>query len=102
MFGKTVEFIKNVFKDLANSSTEDIRGRSYVYAILDLLNYLVLHEDVVDPYVKKHLRNLAALLYTEPKMKQIFDEVKGHQSEALVAYLENMVKPTTLTPNGQE
>ncbi|GAI21517.1 unnamed protein product, partial [marine sediment metagenome] len=60
-------------------------------------NYLVLHEDVVDPYVEKHLRNLASLLYTEPRMRKIFDEVKNQQSEALVTYLENKVKPATFT-----
>ena len=89
--------IKKAFKGFANSSVEDVRCHCYVYALLDQLNYLVLHEDVVDPYVEKHLRNLASLLYTEPRMRKIFDEVKDQQSEALVTYLENKVKPATFT-----
>jgi len=91
--------IKDVFKDFTDSSAEDIRRHCYVYAILDLLNYVVLHEDVVDPYVEKHLRNLGSLLYTEPRIKEIFDEVRDHQSEALVTYLENKVKPAISTQN---
>ena len=89
--------IKNAFKGFENSSAEDVRLHCYVYAILDLLNYLVLHEDVVDPYVKNHLRKLASLLYTEQRMKEIFEEVKDHQSEALISYLENKVKSAIST-----
>lgn len=89
--------IKKAFKGFTDSPAEDVRRHCYVYAILDLLNYLVLHEDVVDPYIEKHLRNLASLLYTEPRMSEIFDEVKNHQSEALVTYLENKVKPANFT-----
>jgi len=89
--------IKKAFKDFGSSSGSDIRVHCYVYAVLDLLNYLVLHEDVVDPYIEKHLKKLAGLLYTEPAMKEIFDEVKEHQSEALIKYLEEKVRPHVLS-----
>ncbi len=85
--------IKKIFKDTQNSTAESIRGYCYVYAVIDIVHYLILHREFVDPFVEEHLKNLASLLYTEPRINEIFNSVKAQQSESLLSYLESQVKP---------
>lgn len=90
------EAVRTAFRRLAEEDDQTIRRRCYVYAVLDLLNFMVIHHDAVDPFVKKHLKNLACLLYVEPAMREVFEDVKDQQSEALVEYLETKIKPFAL------
>ena len=88
--------IKQAFHDLKHVKEEKVRIYCYVYAILDLLNYMVLHLNVIDPYIEKHLKNLAKLLYTETTLNQVFEDAKEDQSDTLIQYLETKIKPIAL------
>jgi len=85
--------VKEAFEGLQNSSDALVRRNCYVYAVLDLLHYMVLHRQAVTPSVREHLHNLALLLYTEPAFREVFEEIKGVQSRELVEYLEREVAP---------
>ena len=87
------EEVKGLFAGFQQSSADVVRQYCYVYGVLDLLNYIVLHEDLVDPYVRSHLNGLALLLYVEPRMHKLFLDVKDQQSQSLLEYLERFVEP---------
>ncbi len=83
--------IKDLFPDF--SDVQEVRQYSYVFAILDILDYLVLHHAYINPYLRAHLEELAMLLFLNPKLYSIYNEVKDHQNPLLVKYLEQHIKP---------
>ena len=85
------EELRTLFPDY--SDAREVRQYGYVYAILDILDYLVLHEESVDPYLKVHLQKLALLLFLNPKLNDIYNDVKEHQNPLLIRYLEDEVRP---------
>jgi len=85
--------VTRLFSGFEQMAADEVRQYCYVYAVLDLLNYLVLHFDAVDPYIRDHLKNLGMLLFLEPKMQAIFLESRDDQSRALLDYLEQEVLP---------
>lgn len=85
--------ITKLFSGYEEMTADEVRQYCYVYSVLDSLNYLVLHAETVDPYVRDHLKNLAMLLFIEPKMQAIFLESKNDQSKALLEYLEKEILP---------
>jgi hypothetical protein len=95
MYYKYIEYaddLKGIFRSHDKMSSTDFRQCYMIFAILDIVYLMYLQRDTLDIGLRKTWEMWADKIFQEPKIFEVYEQVKSEYDSEYVKYLEEKHK----------